>query len=543
MRVPRLLSRLGLGCALITSGFAACECDELGDLSALGSFEPATYNYGLVVTGQTCIAELELINGGQADLTVNESKFLDVNGDFSIDGVVPGFVGAFGSDMVRINYTAGSAGGGSEGATFWIKTNTPENDGVLTAMLRGTPVASDSAFIATECDEVSPCDELSFGATVVATNNPGVVRSLKVINDGTAQMNVLEPVVLDNPDFTIDSARTAAPDGLGGTVEVTDWPVQLDPSRGECGADAGNSKTWVEINVRYQPAEIGGDAGTLRVDTDAAVDPSSVDFSLVGVGSGDGIEIEPDIIQFGEVQVGASDTQQVRVFNLRLDNAPVNNTCLDTDRDDACDIDCTAIDEGVALSCGVEKTDGSHEGKGFVLAAADAQAGGDDERNIKVRWAPEAAGPLRAQLLLETSIQGSRVWKVLVNGGAAGTLSPSVDPLVIPGSGDPLAGSLDFTIGNTGEAPLTITGIAFEGASSITSEFTLTRSGDGGFSVNGETPWAGSMSIAIDANEPFHMEYTNSGVLNCDTFDIYFSHDGSGQVPYILTVEVDGDAC
>ncbi|MFH1811624.1 MAG: hypothetical protein ABIJ09_22985 [Pseudomonadota bacterium] len=547
--MPRLClpTRALTALSLVLLPFAACECDEIGDLSALGALEPATHNFGPVVSGERCVAQISLRNDGQADLTVNESKFVDSSGNFAIDGIVPAFVSAFSSDVVAVAYTAGTPGTTSEGATLWLKTNTPENDGVLQAALRGTPVAGLSAMVGSSCDvdgtATAPCSDLNFGATVVATTSPGVLRTVRIHNDGTSTMTVVEPVVLDNADFTLDSARVPSADGLGGLVEVTQWPLQLEPGKGQCGVDSGNAVTFVELSVRYLPTDIGADAGRLRVDTDAAITPSYVEVGLVGIGSGDGIATDPDFVNFGEVAVGQSSTKSVRVFNLRLDQARINNSCLDTNRDDVCDIDCTAINDQAVLSCGVEKSDGSHEGKGFVLEPADAMAGGDDERTVKIRWAPDAPGALRAQLLLDTVLGGGRVWKVLVNGGVAGTFTPSSDPVVVVASGTPLAGQASFTVTNTGAAPLTIRQVNFAGSSSITGEFTLTRAGDGSFSVNGTTPWTGTLTLQQNQSESFTLDYLNSGVVNCDSFDVHWFHDGDGQDPYILGVEVDGDNC
>lgn len=544
----RVLSVIGLAAAPLFS----CDCEDIGDLSALGAIQPASYDFGLVVSGEQCVAELTLSNDGQADLAVNESKFIDANGDFSISGIVPAYVGAFGSDIVSVAYTAGSPGA-AEGATLWLKTNTPENDGVVQAALRGTPVSALSAMVQAACEvdgqETKPCAEINFGATVVADTNPGVIRSLRIYNDGTSEMQVLNPATSGNPfgnsDFSLDLVRMPSGDGMGSMLTITDdmWPITLEPGFGQCGVGSENEKTFVEFSVHYQPTEIGGDAGTFHVDTTAAIEPSSLDISLVGVGSGDGIGVDPDILRFGEVAVGNEAEKTARVYNQRLDEARVNNSCLDLDMDDVCDVDCTAIDTAVELSCGVERMDGSHEGKGFVLAPADAIAGGDDERNVVVRWAPESAGNLRAQLLLETALGGGRVWTVLITGGVSGTFSPSMDPVVVPASGDPLAGSVNFSVSNTGQAPLTISAIHFSGSGAITSEFTLTSSSDSNFTVNGDTEWTGSMLINQGASLPFTLDYQNGEVVNCDDFDIHWSHDGSGQDPFIQSVQVDGDNC
>lgn len=545
-----LTKNFALASLLAALPFAACECDELGNISSAGKLEPAVHNFGLVVTGEQCEVELNLVNDGQADLSVSESKFKDKNGEFAIKGIVPAFVPAFGEMPVAITYTAGSPGG-AEGATFWLKTNSPKDDGVVSAVLRGTPVASAAGVLKTTCTDTdtTPCNELNFGATVVGVTNPGVLRTVRIFNDGTSTMQVLMPVVTENPDFTYDGALIPAAAGMGGTIPVedTDWPIELEPGRAQCGVASENTRTWVDISVRYIPLSIGGDAGKLEVHTDAAVEPSSVTLGLVGIGSGDGIATNPEIIQFGEVDVGSSAEEVVRVFNLRTTDAAVNNSCIDIDRDDTCDVDCTAVDTSQVLSCGVKKSDGSHEGKGFVLSPADAQVGGNDERNLTVHWEPQQAGPVRAQLLLQTSLAGDRVWKVLINGGSSGTLTPSVNPLhvVATGTAPHIAGNADFTITNTGAAPLSIVKVSFDAdaALSITGEFTLTRDGDTAFSVTGGLPYDGLITLEINESETFHMDYTNGASLNCDEFDIHIVHDGDGQVPYLLGVEVDGDAC
>lgn len=542
----RLLVLLGLAAAPLFS----CDCEDLGDLSSLAVLEPASFDFGPVVSGEQCVAELSLKNDGQADLAVSESKFIDSNGNFAIDGLVPAFVSAFSSDVVNVAYTAGTPGA-AEGATLWIKTNSPKDDGVVQAALRGTPVAGLSAMVVASCQvdgaEVKPCDEVNFGATVVSENNPGVIRTLRINNEGTSDMQIVDPFQNDNPfgnpDFTIDMVRMPSGDGMGSLMDVTEWPVTLEPAFGQCGVDSDNQKTFVEFSLHYRPSEIGADAGNFHVDTTANIEPSSLDISLIGVGSGDGIATDPNIVRFGEVAVGSADSKSVRVYNQRLDTATINNSCLDTDMDDNCDVDCTAIDDSLELSCGVEKMDGSHEGKGFVLEPADATAGGDDERNVFIRWAPTTAGSLRAQLLLQTNLGNNRVWTVLVTGGVQGTFSPSMDPVVVPTTGDPLSGSVSFSISNTGQAPLDISEIKFVGSNAITSEFTLTNDDDSSITVNGSTAWNGSLVIPIGGSSGFGLDYQNGEVVNCDDFDIHWTHDGSGQVPYILSVQVDGDNC
>lgn len=542
--------RIVVGLSLVAAPMFSCDCEDLGDLSSLAVIEPASYDFGPVVSGEQCIAELSLKNDGQADLAVNESKFIDSNGDFSIDGLVPAFVSAFSSDVVNVAYTAGTPGA-AEGATLWLKTNSPKDEGVVLAALRGTPVAALSAMVVASCQvdgaEVKPCDEVNFGATVVSENNPGVIRTLRIYNDGTSDMQVLNPTAnanpFGNPDFSLDQVRMPSGDGLGSMMDVSEWPVTLEPGFGQCGIDSENQKTFIEFSIHYLPADIGGDAGTFHIDTTANIEPSSLDIGLIGVGSGDGIATDPNILRFGEVAVGNEDSKSVRVYNQRMDTATINNSCLDTDMDNVCDIDCTAIDDGAELSCGVERMDGSHEGKGFVLEPADAISGGDDERNVIVRWAPEAAGSLRAQLLLQTNLGNNRVWTVLVSGGVQGTLTPSMDPLVIAATGTPLHGNVSFTISNTGQAPLNISQIKFFGNNAISSEFTLVNDADSSITINGSTPWDGSLSIPIDGNSSFSLDYVNGEVINCDDLDIYWTHDGSGQVPYILSVQVDGDNC
>ena len=544
-----------LALLLVALPLAACDaCDDIGNLSSSGGFEPAAYNFGLVKSGETCTTQLKLLNNGQGVLTISGSDFADKNGDFKIDGVTPAEVEGLGSSvMLPISYTAGQPGNGAESATLQLTTNMPKDNGIVSASLRGTPVNGDAAAVATMCkvDEVenNPCPELNFGATVAASTNPGVVRTLRLINDGTSVMNVTEPVITGSQYLVVDGARVPNTDGLGGMVEVTSWPIQLDPARATCGAASGNAKTYVEVGVRFQPLVMGGVSGTLTIATDAQVEPATVNMDLVGIGSGDGIDTDPDVLQFGEVTVGNEKVMPVRVFNLRLDTVLVNTSCLDLNGNGTCDaapsddIDCTAVNAGAALSCGVYRANDSHEGKGFQLSPADAVAGGNDEAFVKVRWAPAAAGPLRTKLLLPTNIQDNRTWEVLVVGGSAGELTVNPEPIAVDATGTPLHGVMTFTVSNTGQAPLTIVETALVGASSITSEFTLTRAGDTNFSVNGNLAWTTPYTINASNSDTFTLQYMDSGSLNCDDLDLYFTHDGSGQSPAIIGIQVNGDNC
>lgn len=544
---------LALGLLSIVLPMGCDQCEDIGNLSSSGVFEPAAFNFGLVNSGETCATQLKLINNGQGVLTISSSEFVDKNGDFKIDGITPAEVEGLGSSvLLPIAYTAGTPGNGAESATLQLHTNMPKDDGIVAAALRGTPVSGNAGVVATMCKidetETNPCPELNFGATVAATDNPGVVRTLRLINDGTAPMNVTEPVITGNAYFVIDGARVPNTDGLGGMVEVTTWPLQLDPARGTCGADSGNAKTYLEVSVRFQPLTMGGAAGTLSIATDAQVAPATVEMSLVGIGSGDGIDTDPDVLQFGEVAVGSELTKDVRVFNLRLDQVLVNTSCLDINANGTCDaaptdVECTALDSAAAVSCDVSRVDGTNEGKGFQLGAADAVAGGDDEALIKVRWAPTAAGPLRTKLLLPTNIQDGRTWEVLVVGGSAGELTVSPDPIVVDATGTTLHGSKTFTVSNTGQAPLTIVETKLVGAIGITAEFTLTRAGDSNFSVNGALAWTTPYTLNAGTSDTFTLQYMDSGSLNCDDLDLYFTHDGSGQSPAIIGIQVNGDNC
>ncbi|MBN2360936.1 MAG: choice-of-anchor D domain-containing protein [Deltaproteobacteria bacterium] len=559
------MERAGMSCrgalvlAVVGLPFSGCECDEMGDWSAAGVLEPAAHNFGLVKTGERCVAELTLANKGQGGLTISDFSFVDKVGDFALDGIMPTAVDPYASLPLRIAYTAGDPGVGTESAAIKLVSNNPDNGGIISAALQGRPIASDAAYIATMCRvyhadsdeyvETNPCPELDFGATVVATSSPGVVRTLRLINDGTSVMTVLEPSVTGD-FFSRTGASVPNTDGLGGMVEVTDWPIQLDPARVTCGGVSQNAKTYLDISVTFAPTVIGGAAGNLHIDTDAQVPPSSIDMALIGVGAGDGIEVDPPVLQFGEVAGGTSKVMPVRVYNLRNNQVAVNTSCLDINDNGVCepaptDIECTAVDESAVLSCGVYRADDTHLGKGFLLEQADATAGGEDEAFVKVRWAPTESGPLRTKLLLPTNIQNNRTWEVLVVGGSAGTLAVVPEPIVVPASGTPLHGVKDFVMTNTGQATLTIVRVALVAtAPIITEQYELTQSGVPGFHVTGTTAWTTPFTINQGESKSFQLEYENdSEIINCEDANLYITHDGTGQNPAIVDIQVDGDNC
>ena len=112
-----------LGSAILTLlPFVACDCgDDLGNLAPAGVIEPVHFDFGPVTMGTECQAELNVINTGQSDYSVEKAEVIDSNGDFSIL-ITPKEVALGRSEKLLVRYIAGSVAGTRESGTVQLTT-------------------------------------------------------------------------------------------------------------------------------------------------------------------------------------------------------------------------------------------------------------------------------------------------------------------------------------------------------------------------------------------------------------------------------------
>lgn len=536
---------------------AACpECDNL-DAQPIGAVEPPILDLGPIPLDTSCQAVLQVTNSGTSDLIVDQATLTGTDGDWTVQSV-PSLVGLGDSEDLLINYVAGGTEGERQSTGVEVQTNDRiAEDGILRATITALPTSEVAGVATPKCDgldaddndvRLEPCPELNFGA--VQTNTPGLPveqrtgrRNLQVdiVNEGNAEL-VVQAVVIDggDGDFAIEAI-------LKGSV-IEPLPTTLTPGRaGACepvaedscvSADACNV---LSVDVLYTPTSLGGDVAELVVLTDAA-EGAELRVPLNGTGADVGIALLPDVLNFADVGEGATETKTTRVLNFGTNDAPVNTSCIDVGGDGSCDGDCTGGDEELVLEgtlgCNVKKTDGSNEGKGFVLAPTDAQQDGDDERDIEVTWSPVAGAasiPAGTVLRLETSILGDRVYEVPLGGGGAGVLALDVEAadvcgelLCIGATGTPgdtmtWVGTVDFTLQNDGDATLDISGFAWDAPAGVDDDFTLTDQSD--VAVDLGSP---GISLAPAASVDLRVSYANNDASQEDLADLVVTHTGLG---------------
>lgn len=537
---------IALGLSLFGVVIAACECDGIENAAPNGYIDPALYDFGPIPLDTQCQATLRVVNNGTADLSIEQVSLKDTDGNFQVV-TFPQFVGFGASGDILVRYVSEGPENERQSTTVEVKTNIATNDGVLQASVTALPTNEEAAVARSACDvegtETSPCPALEFGATqksdpaVPIAERTGKTLTIDILNEGNAAMEVAAAVIDGGDgDFTVTGLR------LGNVLVET--PVTVAPGRaGECGEPVeGSCNTAATCNrltvdVFYSPTALGADTAELVVLSDAA-EGAEIRIPLSGFGSDIGILTNPEFVSFGDVGEGQTADIDVRVANVGTSDAPVNNTCIDLQGDGTCDGNCTGAEPVLdgALSCEVLKSDGSHEGKGFVLAPTDAAEGGDDERTVRVSWAPVAGNtniPAGTTLRLETGILSDKVYTVPVAGGAAGVLEVETDAvcgeeLCVPAAGDPgdistWTGEIALTLVNTGDATLDVTAFEWDGPATIADDYALLDGSDN--PVDLASP---GISLAPGASVPLTITYANDDASVQDFINLVVSHTGLG---------------
>lgn len=522
-------TRLLLTLGLVVSAAGCRDCEDLGAAVPNGAIDPAVYEFGPLTLGSECTAELFVTNlGGRTDLAVENAVLENVDGDFTLQKA-PTLVRLGGSESLLVDYTAAGEIGDTQSATVRVTTDDPDNEGVLLASV--TAIVTDAAAptVKSSCNDVSPCASLDFGA--VQLNGAGLILPVTILNDGTADMEVTAAVIDGgNADFQVVSVRRGS--------AVIDLPAVVPPGRSsECGAPSGEDNAII-IDVRYVPSALGADVDTLIVLTNA-VNAAQVDVPLAGVGSDVGILMTPSTINFGELGEGQTDAVDVLVSNVGTSTASVNFACIDLENDDTCEADCTGQPADTALNgtlaCGVTTSAGAAESEGFVLAATDAQPGGEDERTVTVTWAPIAGTtsiPATAVLALHSNILGDRVFTAPIIGGSLGVISVSStelcgggqDGVCVPATGDPAdtttwTGTATVTLTNTGAATVNIGAVDEDCGSTIADDFSAAPITDA--------------TLAPGESGDIVVTYTNNDFSQVDPCNLLVHHDGAGALTTI----------
>ena len=253
------------------------------------SVAPTSFNYGSVVDGQTKSQTFTLTNTGNASLTISQ---LTVSGaGYSVNGLTtPATVAAGASTTFSAVFAPTTAG--SLNGTVTISSNAPNSPATIS--LSGTGVAS------TVTVSANPTS-LSFGNVNAGSSS---TKSVTLTNGG-------------NSNVTLSQITVGAKDVTESGITL---PVTLTP---------GQTQT---MSVKFSPTAAETVSGNITVTNSQS---GSTVISVSGTGLQAGISLNPSSAAFGNVVVGATNSQTIQISNpgnatLTITQANVTGTGFGT---------------------------------------------------------------------------------------------------------------------------------------------------------------------------------------------------------------------
>ncbi len=498
-----------------------------------GSFSvsPSSLNFGKVAAGQKMSQTLTLTNTSSVDVTIQQVS--SSNPQFGISGIsLPMTVGAGQSTSFSV-WINGSSSGNVSG-TLTIQGSSGTTTGVVT--LAGS--------ITTAQPKLSlNTSSLDFGSVGVGSKE---AANLVIGNTGSADL-VVSMITLNGADFTISGISTPRTISAGQTVPVvvtftpaaagavsggltlttndpntptsnvilsgtgstsplgqlTASPTSLNFPSVAMGSNASQNITLTNtgtvavkissaaalgsgfsvsglatpvtlnqsqsatLSVKFAPTAVGSASGTVTVVSDAGGPPLSIVLSGTGATAPAGrLTAAPGNLSFGNVAAGSSASQNITLTNT-------GNAALQ-------------ISSVVAA------------GTGFSVSGVTPPAtlNPSQSATLAVRFAPLVAGNATGTITVGNNV-GSPVTITLSGTGTQAGLSVSPASFNYGSVVDGQTKSQNFTLSNTGSAPVTITQISVNGA---------------GYSASGlNTP----TTIAVGRSATFSLLFapTTAGVL------------------------------
>ena len=411
------------------------------------SVTPSSFAYGSVVDGQTKSQTFTITNTGGSSLTISQ---LAISGaGYSLSGLTTPASLAAGANTtfsaVFAPRTAGSLAG-----TVTVSSNAANSPATIS--LSGTGVASTVTLSANPTG-------LSFGNVVAGSSS---TKTVTLTNSG-------------NSSLTISNVTVAAKD-------VTETGITLPLTLA-----AGKTQT---MSVKFSPTAAETVSGNITVTNSQG---SSTVVSVSGTGTQAGINLTPSSASFGNVVVGAANSQTIQVSN------PGNATLTIT-------------------QASVTGSGFSTNGLNLPLSINPGQSS-----TFNAQFQPSATGSASGSISLVSNAAGSPTGVSLSGTGIAATETLSLSSTSVSfGNVDTgLSSTQTETVTNTGNASIQISQISISGTgfslSGASVPVTLSPSQKLTFSVIFSPTTAGgaSGSVTVTSNaagSPATIALTGSGV-------------------------------
>jgi hypothetical protein len=280
--------------------------------------------------------------------------------------------------------------------------------------------ATGAITIASDAQNATATVALS-GSSVAASYTMSLLPSSVNFGNVKAGSSTTQNVQLSNTGNSSVTVTQVAATGTGISVSGLGTPVTLAPSQS------------VTLSVTFAPTTAGATAGSLTVTNNDGV---SAVAAVTGTQVQPGLSMTPTSASFGSVVAGNTNSQTVQIKNSGTANLTV--------------LQATVTGSGFSLS-----------GLALPMTLTPGQSG-----NFNVQYAPQSAGNVSGAVSIISNAPNSPASVALSATGVASSYTISVNPgsLSFGSVADGSSAAQGFTVTNTGNANVAISGVTATGA-------------------------------------------------------------------------------
>ncbi len=277
------------------------------------------------------------------------------------------------------------------------------------------------------------------GTVTVTSNAPNSPHTLTAQGNGTQPQLVLAPGSITFPDVLVGGMSAPVTFSIGntgiGSLNLV-APTVTGPFTTTLAAGTVPQGASQNFTVRFQPTAPGPITGQISIPSDSTGSPNILQLS--GTARAPVATVTPAQLAFGPVALGAYQTGTLSLANTG--DAPLTITAMSVS---------TGVANEFALS--------GQPPLPFTVAPGATQ-------QFAVRFQPTATGNRTGTLNIQSNRYPAGTLAIPLAGEGSGEIltlsatSLTFDPVNVGGSG-----SRTLTVSNTGNAPLTVTGLVFSG--------------------------------------------------------------------------------
>jgi len=270
--VPQTTGSIGATLSVVSTASNATISIALAGTGVQGQLvaSPASVSFGSVLVGGNSAQTVTLSNTGSVSLTISQASVSGAG--FTLSGLtLPLTLNAGSNSTFHVTFAPTVSGNASGSTAITSNASNPS----LSINLSGTGIQPQIS--------ATP-SSVSFGS--VATGSTST-QTIRLSNPGTANLTITQ----------------AAVSGAGFSISGLTVPLTIAP---------GNSATF---DAAFAPASVGSVTGSVALTSNAPNSPMSISLSGSGVAASALLTANPTSVNFGNIQVGNTGTQNVTLTN------------------------------------------------------------------------------------------------------------------------------------------------------------------------------------------------------------------------------------